>query len=70
MQIWQLENDNRYVNDPRVYGEYISDSVFALFTQSTLPRERNVANAAKRIAYIPKVVAAAKADAEEPAARS
>ena len=42
-QLWSAENDNRFEDDPRVYGEYISDSVFLLFTQSTLPRERNVA---------------------------
>ena len=41
--LWSVENDNRFEFDPRVYGEYISDSVFILFTQSTLPRERNVA---------------------------
>ena len=41
--LWSVENDNRFEFDPRVYGEYISDSVFLLFTQSTLPRERNVA---------------------------
>jgi uncharacterized protein (DUF885 family) len=64
--LWQAENDNRFEFDPRVYGEYISDSVFTLFTQSTLPRERNVENAAKRIAYIPKVVEAAKASLKNP----
>lgn len=64
--LWSVENDNRFEYDPRVYGEYISDSVFMLFTQSTLPRERNVANAAKRITYIPKIVAAAKAGLKNP----
>lgn len=64
--LWSAANDNRFEFDPRVYGEYISDSVFVLFTQSTLPRERNVANAAKRIAQIPKVVAAAKAGLKNP----
>jgi uncharacterized protein (DUF885 family) len=65
-QLWQAEHDNRFEFDPRVYGEYISDSVFLLFTQSTLPRERNVQNAAKRITFIPKVVAAAKAGLKNP----
>src|SRR4029079_15889951 len=64
--IWQSENDNRFEFDPRVYGEYISDSVFILFTQSTLPRERNVQNASKRIAAIPKVIEAAKASLKNP----
>jgi uncharacterized protein (DUF885 family) len=65
-QLWQIENDDRFTFDPRVYGEYISDSVFLLFTQSSLPRERNVANAAKRITHIPKVVAAARAGLKNP----
>ena len=64
--IWSNKNDNRFEFDPRVYGEYISDSVFILFTQSTLPRERNVQNAAKRIAAIPKVIAAAKSGLKNP----
>jgi uncharacterized protein (DUF885 family) len=64
--LWSVENDNRFEYDPRVYGEYISDGVFILFTQSTLPRERNVANAAKRIAFIPKIVAAAKESLKNP----
>jgi uncharacterized protein (DUF885 family) len=64
--LWSAANDNRFEFDPRVYGEFISDSVFLLFTQSTLPRERNVQNAAKRIAEIPKVVAAAKAGLKNP----
>jgi uncharacterized protein (DUF885 family) len=64
--VWSNDNDNRFLFDPRVYGEYISDSVFLLFTQSTLPRERNVTNAAGRISQIPKVVAAAKASLKNP----
>ena len=64
--LWAAENDNRFEYDPRVYGEYISDSVFILLTQSTLPRERNVENAAKRIRFIPKVVEAAKAGLKNP----
>ncbi len=64
--LWSAEHDNRFTFDPRSYGEYISDSVFLLFTQSTLPRERNVQNAAKRITFVPKIVAAAKAGLKNP----
>src|SRR5579883_20249 len=64
--LWSVENDNRFEYDPRIYGEYISDSVFILLTQSTLPRERNVENAAKRIKLIPKIVEAAKAGLKNP----
>jgi uncharacterized protein (DUF885 family) len=64
--LWSAEHDSRFESDPRVYGEYASDSVFLLFTQSTLPRGRNVANAAKRIAFVPKVLAAARAGLKTP----
>jgi len=64
--LWAVANDDRFAYDPRVYGEFISDSVFLLFTQSTLPRERNVANAAKRITYIPQVIAAARESLKNP----
>ena len=38
-----LENDRPFEDDPRVYNEYLTDSVYLLLTQSTLPQERNVA---------------------------
>ena len=63
---WSILNDNRFEFDPRVYGEYISDSTFLLLTQSSLPRARNVENAAKRIRHIPKIVEAAKAGLKNP----
>ncbi|MBN9121435.1 MAG: DUF885 domain-containing protein [Planctomycetes bacterium] len=64
--LWSVENDNRFEYDPRAYGEYVSDGVFLLLTQSSLPRERNVENAAKRIKHIPKIVEAAKASLKTP----
>lgn len=66
LAVWQAENIDEFTTDPRVYGTYFSDSVFALFTQSTLPRARNVANAAGRITGVPGVVAAAKASLKNP----
>jgi uncharacterized protein (DUF885 family) len=65
-QLWQTKNDDRYSYDPRIYGEYLTDSVFTQFSQSTLPRERIVANAAKRMKYIPKIVEAAKESLTNP----
>lgn len=59
-RIWQSTNSNDFANDPRVYLTYASDSVFTLLTQSTLPKHRNVENAAKRISKIPSIVQAAK----------
>jgi len=65
-QLWQATSADDFANDPRVYGGYISDSVYSLFTQSTLPKDRNIANAARRITYIPKIIAAAKVSLKNP----
>src|SRR5262249_52927837 len=64
--LWQAENTRRFEQDPRAYNDYISESVFLLLTQSTLSRERNVENAVKRMAFIPKVVAAAREGLKDP----
>lgn len=57
---WQSEHIDEFSNDPRVYLVYCSDSVFGLFTQSTLPKHRNIENAIARMSHIPKVIEAAK----------
>ena len=64
--IWSRQNLNRFTSDPRVYNEYISDSIFLLLTQSRLPKETNVANAVARMRQIPKIVAAAKQNLRTP----
>lgn len=63
---WQYQNSDDFANDPRIYLIYCSDSVFGLFTQSTLPLHRNVENAVGRISQIPKVIAAAKESIKNP----
>ena len=65
--IWLAENLHPYEEDPRVYGGYLSDSVYRLLTQSTLPKETNIANCLARMEQIPRVVAAAKANLHHPA---
>jgi len=65
-RIWQFNNSDDFEKDPRIYLLYCSDSVFGLFTQSTLPRHRNVENAVSRIAHIPEVIAAARASIKNP----
>jgi len=64
--IWSRENTKRFAEDPRVYNEYISDSVFLLLTQSRLPKETNVANVISRVRQIPKIVTAAKQNLRDP----
>jgi uncharacterized protein (DUF885 family) len=59
-QIWLTKNEKRFEEDPRIYNDYINDSVYVLLTQSTLPKETNVANCIARMAQIPRVIATAK----------
>lgn len=58
--IWLAENTRPFEEDPRTYGSYISDSVYSLLTQSTLPKETNLRNAIARIAEIPRIVTSAR----------
>lgn len=58
--LWQAENAKPFEEDPRVYNEYITDSVFMLLTQSTLPKAKNVANSVARMGQVAKVVAEAR----------
>jgi uncharacterized protein (DUF885 family) len=64
--LWQTDNTRPFEQDPRTYNDYISESIYLILTQSTLPKERNVENATKRMAFIPKVVAAAKESLKDP----
>lgn len=58
--IWLTENTKPFEEDARTYGSYINDSIYSLLTQSTLPKERNIANAISRMKEIPRIVETAK----------
>lgn len=64
--IWLAENTRPFEEDPRVYGGYITDSVYSLLTQSTLPKETNIKNAIARMTQIPRVVASARETLRHP----
>ena len=64
--LWLEENTRPFEEDPRVYNNYINDSVYLLLAQSTLPKETNVANCIARMSQIPKVVAAAREGLKRP----
>ena len=64
--LWLTEQFEPFVTDPRSYNGLISGTVFSLLTQSTRPKETNVANAIARIRQVPKVIAAAKASLRNP----
>ncbi len=65
-QIWETENEQPFEQDPRTYGHYISDSVYALLTHSTLPKETNIANCLARMAEIPRIIAEAQRSLTHP----
>jgi uncharacterized protein (DUF885 family) len=64
--IWLMENIKPFEEDPRTYGSYINDSVYSLLTQSTLPKEKNIANAVARMQQIPRIVATARQTLDNP----
>jgi uncharacterized protein (DUF885 family) len=64
--IWLYENTFPFEEDPRTFGRYISDSVYSLLTQSTLPKETNIRNAIARMKEIPRIVATAKTTIKNP----
>ena len=59
-EAWLAEHFKPFEDDPRVYGEYLTESVYLLLTQSSLPREVNLRNALARLAHVPEVVAVAR----------
>jgi uncharacterized protein (DUF885 family) len=58
--LWLMKNLHPFEQDPRIYIGYINESIYLLLTQSSLPKETNVANCIARMAFIPRVIKAAK----------
>ncbi|HEY3861360.1 MAG TPA: DUF885 domain-containing protein [Verrucomicrobiae bacterium] len=58
--LWLTKNTHPFEEDPRAYGAYISDSIYGLLTQSTLPKETNITHCLERMAKIPCVIATAR----------
>jgi uncharacterized protein (DUF885 family) len=65
-QLWTLDELRPFETDPRTYGRYLNDSVYALVAQSTEPKETNIANAIARMAAMPGIVAEAKRSLTRP----
>jgi uncharacterized protein (DUF885 family) len=59
-EVWVAENFRPFENDPRVYIDYISESVYLLLTQSSLPRDVNLKNALARMDKIPGIIETAR----------
>jgi len=64
--IWMTENTKSFEEDPRTYGAYITDSVYSLLTQSTLPKDKNIENAIKRMREVPRIVTTAMETIQNP----
>ena len=64
--IWSAEHFKPFEDDPRVYGDYLTEGVYLLFAQSTAPKEVNLRNALARMLLIPRVVEVARATIKNP----
>lgn len=64
--IWRSERFHPFEDDPRVYGDYLTEGVYLLFAQSTAPKEVNLRNALARMALVPKVVDVARTTIKNP----
>ena len=64
--IWTAERFRPFEDDPRVYGGYITGGVYALFTQSTLPKEVNLKNALARMGRVPGAIEVARSTIKNP----
>ncbi len=59
-EIWLAEHFHPFEDDPRAYGAYLTDTIYNLLTQSSLPKATNLANATARMAHVPEIVATAR----------
>src|SRR5262245_28385471 len=64
--IWLTENTDPFPRDPRIWNEYVTDSVFLILTQSTVEKSKAIHDAASRITYIPAILRAAKESLKNP----
>ncbi|WP_250847090.1 DUF885 domain-containing protein [Aquisphaera insulae] len=64
--IWLTENFKPFEEDPRVYGDYVTSSVYLLLTQSSLPKDLNLAHAMARIEQVPRILSVARATIKVP----
>ncbi|MEO6810630.1 MAG: DUF885 domain-containing protein [Isosphaeraceae bacterium] len=64
--IWLAENFKPFEDDPRIYGDYLTDSVYLPLSQSTQPRALVLKNLAQRMEKIPGVVKVARKTIKNP----
>jgi uncharacterized protein (DUF885 family) len=64
--LWLDENTDPFATDPRLYNEYVTDSIYLPLVQSTLPREAVLKSCIARMSGIPKVIEAARLSLRNP----
>lgn len=64
--LWLAENTKPFEDDPRVYNDYISESIYLLLAQSTAPKVDNLRNSRERMKQIPRIIEAAKESLKNP----
>src|SRR5579871_983164 len=64
--LWLAENTRPFEDDPRIYNDYLSESVYILLTQSTQPKATNLRNVVARMGSFPKIIATAKENLRHP----
>jgi uncharacterized protein (DUF885 family) len=65
-EVWLAENFQPYEDDPRIYGDHISESVYLLLTQSSLPMPVNLRSAMARMQQVPRVIDTARRTLKNP----
>jgi uncharacterized protein (DUF885 family) len=64
--LWLAENTRPFEDDPRVYSEYLGDSVYLILVQSTVRQADKIKSCVARMAHIPRVVAQARQNLSRP----
>jgi uncharacterized protein (DUF885 family) len=64
--LWLVENTHPFEEDPRVYNEYITGCTYELLARSSQPQAVNVKNSIARLAYLPRIIATAKKELQNP----
>jgi hypothetical protein len=66
LDIWTEEHEQPWQRDPRGYTSIATDGAYALLTQSTLPKEQNIANVIARLQQVPAMIAQARLSLKHP----
>lgn len=66
LDLWLHETERPWENDPRVVTGLATEGVYALLTQSSLPRETNIQHAVERMRRVPALLAAGRGHLRHP----